>query len=206
MHSTDSATLVWLLTAAGGSSFHASRLSRGDLAGRVGELRRMLDFSDVPVGREPALQPARLYALNGELLAPFGDKLAGVRSLIVATQGPLASLPLAALVTEAPQGAGEPAWLVRRMAVSQVPSASALQSLRRVQPVPAAKAMIGFADPLFELPGEQAEVGAAGRAANRQAGAARDQRRSPAGRVGGGVAARYEAERGFRYGQPKSLG
>lgn len=205
VHSTDSATLVWLLTADAGSSFIASHLTRHDLAGRVGELRRMLDFTDVPIGREPPLQPARLYALYRELLAPLDDKLAGVRSLIVATQGPLASLPLAALVSQAPQGTGAPAWLIRRMAVTQVPSASALQSLRRVQPVPAAKAMIGFADPVFQLVGDQAAPVVATHAADKPAGTAAKQRRLAAGRVAGGVAGRYDAEWGFRYGEMAPL-
>ena len=57
----------------------------------------------------------------------------GVRTLIVASNGPLASLPLAALVTDAP-GTEPTAWLVRRSAVVQLPSPSALLALRPLPP------------------------------------------------------------------------
>ena len=201
IHSNDSATLVWLLTPEGGSSFAASRLSRHDLARRVADLRRMLDLSDHPVGREPALQPALLHALYRELFAGFGDKLSGVRSLIVATQGPLASLPMGALVTDAPQAGDVPAWLIKRLAVTQVPSAAALQSLRRVQPAAAARAMIGFADPGFASVGDKIASGAA----SRSAGAASAQGRAAPGRAARAVGGRYDAELGFRYGEMSPL-
>ena len=201
VHSTDSATLVWLLTADGGSRFAASRLSRRDLAQRVAELRRMLDLSDQPVGREPALQPALLHALYREIFGRFSDRLSGLRSLIVATQGPLASLPLAALVTDAAPDGGAPAWLIRRLAVTQVPSASALHALRRVQPAPAARAMIGFADPVFTAAGDKLAASAAPPPANRSAAGA-SRRAARAGRAVGG---RYDAEWGFRYGEMPPL-
>ena len=182
---TDTATLVWLVRADGPGGFHASRLSAADLARRVTELRAMLDVGSAAAGREPALQPAALHALYRELLGPQEANLRDVKSLIVATQGALASLPFAALVTRAPEGNAAPAWLVRQMAVTQLPASSALLALRRVaQPQAAAKALLGFGDPLFN---------AAAAAAAPQA-----VRRGVDGAMARNLSV-YDAEQGFRY-------
>lgn len=186
----DSATLVWLVGADGRKGFHVSRLTAAALTQQVAELRTMLDLGSAPAGREPPLQAAKLHGLYRELLAPLEPQLRGLQSLIVATDGPLAGLPLATLVTAAPEGSAPPAWLVRQMAVTQLPAASALQALRRIkQPSPAAKAMIGFGDPLFDL-----EAGAKPVAAQRLIGAPLQR-----------GATRYDAELGFRYAEVPPL-
>ncbi|CAN5246158.1 hypothetical protein BH11PSE10_BH11PSE10_02140 [soil metagenome] len=175
------ATLVWLVgadRADGHNGFHASRLTAPEVAQQVTALRTMLDLGSAPAGRPPVLQTAALHTLYRELLGPLAPQLKGLRSLIIATDGPLASLPLATLVTEPPTAAAPTAWLVRQMAVTQLPAASALQALRRIkQPVVAAKAMLGFGDPLFKPDGAPA-----GQAA-------------PLSKAAG----RYDAEWGFRY-------
>ncbi|WP_295958674.1 CHAT domain-containing protein [Rhodoferax sp.] len=178
VYPTDTATLVWLLGADGSQAFSAARLTRADLARRVADLRGLLDLGAAPAGRKPVLPTAALYALYKDLLGPLDPALRTVRSLLVATDGPLASLPLAALVTQPPVPNTPPAWLVRQMAVTQLPASSALQALRRVaQPLVAPKALMGFGDPLFSTaasPPAKAQPLAAG-------------------------AARYDAEWGFRY-------
>jgi CHAT domain-containing protein len=81
------------------------------------------------------------------VLAPVAARLQGRQHLIVAANGALAQLPLAML----PEGEGaDPSWLVRRLAVSQVPSLSAWLSLRQGQaqrsaPLP----LLAWADPSF---------------------------------------------------------
>jgi len=186
VHATDSATFVWLQGADGRSAFAVSRLTRAELTRRVAELRQMLDLGAAPRGKAPPLQPAVLHALYRDLLAPLDAPLREVRSLLVASSGPLASLPMAALVTEPPTAGSPPAWLVRRMAVTQLPSPAALQALRRVaQPAPAARALMGFGDPLFN-------AGAPAAAAVKPAALNRG-------------AARYDAEWGFRYAEVPPL-
>ena len=192
---TDAATLVWLVGADGRNGFSASKLNRNDIARRVAALRAMLDLGSVQAGRESPQLAAQLHALYRELLAPLEASLQGVRSLIVATHGPLASLPLAALVTRPPEGKAAPAWLVRQMAVTQLPSPSALQALRRVaQPQAAAKALLGFGDPVFKL-----AAGSAGRPA-----AKAGQPRLVGANLAPG-ATRYDADWGFRYADIPSL-
>ncbi|MEO5796931.1 MAG: CHAT domain-containing tetratricopeptide repeat protein [Rhodoferax sp.] len=182
VYPTDTATLVWLLGADGSKAFSAAKLTRADLGRRVTDLRALLDLGAAPAGREPTIPTAALYALYKDLLGQLEPALRNVHSLLVATDGPLASLPLAALVTQPPVPSTPPAWLVRQMAVTQLPSSSALQALRRVaQPAVAAKALMGFGDPLFN-------------SATSPAAKAQPQATSLPSE-----ATRYDAEWGFRY-------
>ncbi len=92
------------------------------------------------------------YALYQQLLAPAEPALAGADHLIVAPGDDLDSLPLSLLVTEPPTGGyGDAAWLVRRMAVSQVSSPRALVALRaeRASRVAAPRPFFGVGDPSF---------------------------------------------------------
>jgi CHAT domain-containing protein len=78
--------------------------------------------------------------------------------------GALASLPLGVLVTRAPAPGGEhdyahAAWLIRRVALSQVPSLRAFISLRAASPgrVRPAKPFLGFGNPTFAGAAQPAE-------------------------------------------------
>jgi CHAT domain-containing protein len=196
VQATDQGTLLWLLGADGSSAFGASRLSQADLAARVTDLRRMLDVGTFTAAQRPPLRPAAFHALYKDLLGPLDLPLREVRSLLVASSGPLASLPLATLVTDPPQANAPPAWLVRRMAVTQLPSPAALQALRRqAPPAAAAQAMLGFGDPLFDL----GRPGAATQAPKPQS-----QAPAKPAALGRG-ATRYDAEWGFRYAEVPPL-
>ncbi|MBV8605746.1 MAG: CHAT domain-containing protein [Pelomonas sp.] len=187
----EQATLVWLVDADGRASFAVARVGAAALAARVAQLRADLDLAQAPAGRAPALPLNELYGLYRDLLAPLEPHLGSTRSLIVATDGPLASLPLAALVTAPPATGTAPAWLLRRMAVTQLPAASALLALRRgADAAPAVKALLGFGDPRFDLgpAAASAATPTAGAAAMRVIGA-------PLKRD----AASYDAALGFRY-------
>lgn len=185
MHPGENATLLWLVRPDAPLAFAASPVGAAALATRVVELRQMLDLSAVAPGAPPpALRAERLHAFYRDLLGPLANRLEGVTSLVLATQGALAGFPLAALVTEAPVGGAQPAWLVRRMAVSQVPTASALMALRRRVPTAAApRALLGFGDPVF---------GATAVAAPQRTGQRADMTQASS-------AGAYDAERGFRY-------
>ena len=189
VHATESATLLWLIGADGRPAFATSALTAAQLATRVAELRRMLDVGEVPAAQRPALQPALLHAFYRDLLGPLDAPLRDVKSLIVASSGPLASLPLAALVTEPPVAGAAPAWLLRRLSVTQLPSAAALQALRRVaRPPAAARALLGFGDPLFDASAKAPAASASSTAAGGRSLV-----------VSGKPATRYDAEWGFRY-------
>ncbi|XHS78377.1 CHAT domain-containing protein [Burkholderiaceae bacterium UC74_6] len=178
IHSLDHATLVWWVAPGQeAAKLHVSKLGEVELAAKVAGLRKMLDLSQG--GKPVPLDEAGLLALYRELIAPLAPDFSKTRSLIVASSGELAGLPLAALVTAPAEGGPQP-WLLRQAAVTQLPAAGSLQSLRRsAPPRAAAKPLIGFGDPSFK-------AGAAG--ANTS-----NARALSAG------ATRYDAAWGFRY-------
>ena len=92
------------------------------------------------------------YTLYQQLLAPLEPGLKDVNHLIVAPDGDLANLPLSLLVTSEPTGGyGNAAWLIRRMAVTQVPSPRAFLELRdaRSGRTEAARPFFGLGNPAF---------------------------------------------------------
>ena len=128
-------------------------LTEAALATAVGELRRAF----VPrLGTVPEFDLRDSYALYRQLLGPFDAALSGVNHLIVVPGGALASLPLGILVTSNPSAGHErdyahAPWLIRRVALSQVPSMRAFISLRAAGPGRARPAhpFLGFGNPTF---------------------------------------------------------
>jgi CHAT domain-containing protein/tetratricopeptide (TPR) repeat protein len=142
----ESATLAWLITPGSPARFAVSAVGAEAWGAKVTQIRTALDLSK---GNLPPLPVAALHEVWRELLAPLTSSAPPVeiRSLLVAADGALAALPFAATLTAPEPGA----FLARHMAVTQLPSASALFALRRAAaPAPAAKPFYGVGDPLFK--------------------------------------------------------
>jgi len=102
------------------------------------------------LGRLAEFSLKNSYALYQQLLAPAQPALAGVHHIIVAPGSSLDSLPLALLVTSDPKGGYANAdWLVKRMAISQVPSPRAYVSLRAGSHAAAPRPFFGVGNPAF---------------------------------------------------------
>jgi CHAT domain-containing protein/tetratricopeptide (TPR) repeat protein len=110
------------------------------LAARVAKLRRQLDPDQ---WRTRPLEPfdrAEAYRLHQDLLAPVDGVLKGKSQIFVVPTGALTSLPFSVLVTAEPQGGAagdadpktlrETAWLIKRHALTVLPSISSLRALR----------------------------------------------------------------------------
>jgi CHAT domain-containing protein len=106
------------------------------------------------------------------LLGPVEGLVKDKRSLLVAPSGALTALPFHLLVIEKPQAAipdkiegyRDAAWLLKRQAVSILPSVSSLKALRGfTRKDQAIKPMTGFGDPVFN----PAEAGSEKRTAAR---------------------------------------
>jgi CHAT domain-containing protein len=142
-----------LLVTSKGLTVKPLQVTQSSLEADVTDLRRAF----VPVaGHLPDFSLKTSYSLYQGLLAPLEGELSGVDHLIVVPNGALASLPLSLLVTQAPRDGAErdytgAAWLIRRMAVSQMPSPRAFLVLRaeRDHHQPAARAFLGVGDPTF---------------------------------------------------------
>jgi CHAT domain-containing protein/tetratricopeptide (TPR) repeat protein len=96
-----------------------------------------------------------LYAM---LLGPVEPLIKDKTSLLVVPEGALTALPFHLLVTEKPaaaipekmDGYRDAAWLIKRQAVSVLPSVSSLKSLRAfARKDQGIKPMTGFGDPVF---------------------------------------------------------
>jgi CHAT domain-containing protein/Tfp pilus assembly protein PilF len=135
---------------------------RDDIAAKVTAFRRGLELDtmqlfDLTLANE-------LYTL---LLGPVDALVKDKGHLLVAPSGVLTALPFHLLVTEKPAPSAPPgrnltaaedaaryrdaAWLIKRQAVSTLPSVPSLQALRTpVQAKESGKPMIGFGDPVFD--------------------------------------------------------
>ena len=130
------------------------------LAGKIVAFRRGLDIAKASdaSGKTGLFDLALANELYATLLAPVETLVKGKRSLLVVPSGALTALPLHLLVTDKPamaipdtfDGYRNAAWLLKRHAVSVLPSVTSLKALRafarRDQNV---KPMTGFGDPLF---------------------------------------------------------
>lgn len=120
--------------------------STHDLEERIRELR---DGVIVKNGRVGIYDLQLAYTLYRQLFGPVSTTLNETTHLIIASSGAVASLPIAALLTDEPNGKNA-AWLIRRAAISQVPSATAFLALRKnTKPSTARLPFLGVGNPRF---------------------------------------------------------
>lgn len=153
------------------------------LADDVAQLRLQLDPNAAgnrgaaPIGgkdetpRVARFDRAGAYLLYSELVAPVAHVLAGKRHVFTVADGPLSGLPFAVLVTEPPRGDDTDAaamrataWMIRRFALTTLPSVSSLAVIRRFPPpesAASARPFVGFGAPDFDGSQAQATVVAA---------------------------------------------
>lgn len=149
---------------------------------KVKRFRRGLhDFEDqrlelVKTRKRPELFDLSVaHELYATLLGPVEEIVKTKRHVIVVPSGPLTALPFHLLVTDRPAIARpeikdigtyrNAAWLIKRQAVTVLPSVASLRSVRTIggaQQAP--KSLIGFGDPVFD-PAERARAVAEQRAA-----------------------------------------
>ena len=156
----ESRSFVWALPATGAPAFAAVPLSAAKIAEEVHALRRALEPNASSLAEIPAFDTERAYRLYAALLQPVETGWHSAKSLLVVPHGALGELPLALLPTAPGKpGTGGPMpfteyqkvpWLVRQVAVTQLPSATSLVTLRTL---PAGdsnrRPFLGFGDPWF---------------------------------------------------------
>lgn len=156
----ETGSYVWALRSTGPIAFANIPQGRKDIAQWVGNLRRALDPQVASVDELPAFDLVAAHDLYANLVQPVATSLDGSRLLLVVPHGELGQLPFALLPTEAVAGVGKTPvpfdgyrgtpWLMRKLAIEQLPSVAALTSLRKL---PAAdvtrRSFIGFGDPVF---------------------------------------------------------
>jgi CHAT domain-containing protein/Tfp pilus assembly protein PilF len=144
-------------------SFDWKPIPRGaeTLSQKIAAFRRGLDLgkaSDAS-GKAGLFDLALAHELHETLLAPVDAMIKDKPSLLVVASGALTALPFHLLVTEKPaaaipetfEGYRDAAWLLKRQAVSVLPSAASLKALRvfAARSEQSTKPMTGFGDPIF---------------------------------------------------------
>jgi CHAT domain-containing protein len=152
------ASFVWAVPKVGPVGFAGLPLTAGGLEAKVGKLREALEQGET-IEEIPPFDLALAYELYQTILQPVEAVWRPAKSLIVATNGALGLLPLGLLPTSPAreieskltfEGYRQVAWLARTHAVSQIPSAAALRTLRQLpQGSDKREKLIGFGDPLF---------------------------------------------------------
>jgi len=153
-------SFVWAVPKTGKVAFAAIHASAGDIESKIRKLREALEPQAAMISDIPPFDLKLAYELYSLLLKPVEAGWKPAKNLIVVTNGALGLLPLSLLPTapaQATDGDGplfsgyrQVPWLARSHAVTVVPSAAALVTLRRIPPGSAKRErMIGFGDPIF---------------------------------------------------------
>ncbi len=163
---SDTAGYVWGITKQGAPTFIRLAISKNEVAKEVADLRKALDPNAVSIETIPAFDVPLAHKLYSQVLAPVESLLVGKRLMISVPHGDLAQLPLALLVTKpTPQPVRAPIqfveyrsipWLAKDISITQIPSVTALVSLRSL-PIANQKRknFIGFGDPFFSVEQQQ---------------------------------------------------
>jgi CHAT domain-containing protein len=137
---------AWVITRAS-ADWLELKITATDLESQVKTLRGSLsEKTDAPFDVESS------YRLYQSIFGPFIKHIASKKRLSVVTNGALTSLPLQLLVTNDPTGKKlkDVDWLIRKYAITVLPSPVSLKILREDKAVTiAVKPMIGFGDPVF---------------------------------------------------------
>ena len=177
----DKEGFVWAITKTGDPQFHSFPLGRDKMAAIVGQLRKSLDAGVATIDDIPAFDVALSHQLYQSILAPVHTALRGKKVMLAVPHAELGQLPLALLTTQPdaqkykPKGGDfteyrKTPWLIKDIAVAQLPSVTALAALRNLPAPPTdRRAFVGFGDPFFSV--EQAKIAAntAARAGNAMA-------------------------------------
>jgi CHAT domain-containing protein/tetratricopeptide (TPR) repeat protein len=164
-------TFIWVVTKTT-SRWVRSGLGTEALKQRVSQLRRSLDPTAggtrgaLALGSSKAglFDFALAHNLYKELLAPAQDVLKHKEHLFLVPSGPLTALPFHVLLTRPPSSSSQRTfraapWLIRRYALTTLPSVASLAALRRNKTrAKPKKDFVGFANPIFQATGKNKPV------------------------------------------------
>ena len=143
---------VWAVKQAQGQAvarFHRAAMDQARLQQVVATLRASLES----LGTQGKLTPFNdglAHEAFQTLLGPLAAEMADRPQWIIAASGALARLPLSVLQTQPRAAGAPPAWLIRQVSLSQVPSVGAWLSLRALprRQMPQ-QALMAWGDPAF---------------------------------------------------------
>ena len=153
-------SFVWAVPKNGPVAFAAIKATSGDIESKVRKLREALEPQAAMISDIPPFDLKLAHELYSLLLQPVESGWKPAKNLIVVTNGALGLLPLSLLPTAPAEVRSDDdplfasyknvPWLARTHAVTMVPSAAALRTLRQLPPgKPDRGELIAFGDPYF---------------------------------------------------------
>lgn len=151
---------VWAVPQQGPAVFASTKVSDRDVAAMVTDLRKALDPNASTLDEVPPFDVALANKLYDIVLKPVEAGWANAQSLLIVPHKALGQIPMSLLVTRPtalpPKGKvlfaeyKDVPFLVRKVAVAQLPAVASLATLRAL-PAPNAnrRMFIGFGDPWF---------------------------------------------------------
>lgn len=157
----EDSSFIWAIPKAGTAAYAGVALTSAAVGKTVETLRRALDPAATSVDEIPAFNIELAAGLYADLFKPVEATWKGSTNLLVVPHGALGALPLGLLPTANATLAKtavpfeeykQVPWLVRQVALTQLPSISALTTLRRT-PAPSGerRMFLGIGDPLFSI-------------------------------------------------------
>jgi CHAT domain-containing protein len=189
-------SFVWAVPKTGPVAFAAVKARSGEIQSKIGKLREALEPQAAMISDIPPFDLKLAYELYELVLKPVESGWKPAKNLIVVTNGALGLLPLSLLPTapsevaenDDPLFAGyrKVPWLARTHAVTTIPSAAALRTLRQLPPgKPNRGELVAFGDPYFnseqeaEAASTEAKVQVAEAGGNQTRGMPLKRRSSP---------------------------
>lgn len=162
-------SFVWAVPKSGEVVFAEVALTATEVAAKVAHLRAAFEAEIASLDDIPPFDLAAAHELYEIFLKPVEAAWQPARSLVISTNGALATLPLSLLTTATAvvkPSSGirfseyrDVPWLARTHAVTMVPSAASFVTLRRLPAGrPDRKPLIAFGDPLFNASQESDAV------------------------------------------------
>jgi CHAT domain-containing protein len=160
IYPTASRTYIWAIAKRSNVQFAVAPFGKSHFQESVRFLREAFASEAQTFGGIPEFDLARAYELYAGLLKPIETSLRDVRDLIIVATGPLAQIPFSILPTDLVSLGEEKGelfsiyrkvpWLIRKVSITRVPTASSFISLRSISKGdPTRQAFLGFGDPFF---------------------------------------------------------
>jgi len=167
-------SFVWAVPKSGPVAFATVKAKIGDIETRIRTLREALEPQAAMISDIPPFDLKLAYELYELLLKPVESGWRPAKNLIVVTNGALGLLPLSLLPTAPAEvaqdddplfvGYRKVPWLARTHAVTTVPSAAALRTLRQLPPGKSGRSeLVAFGDPYFNKDQESEAEGTEGK-------------------------------------------
>ncbi|HLJ21264.1 MAG TPA: CHAT domain-containing protein, partial [Stellaceae bacterium] len=169
----DQRLFVWAVPQQGAVAFASTKITGREVFRMVQGLRKSLDADVQSIEQVPAFDLATANKLCAMLLQPVAAGWSGAHSLMIVPHRSLGQIPFGLLVTEPVSSAADGGvpfagyqkvpFLIRKVAVNQLPSVAALATLRSIAAAKTARQMFaGFGDPWFNAQQAKEARGAGG--------------------------------------------